>query len=93
MQVAPKAAALFLLGEELKSRRLFHAFQSIGLDDGDFQPHLDSAMLHLVGLDESDATFNRYCALMDHRAKKIKACRHSIAKQAFKAYQQLRQLR
>jgi hypothetical protein len=86
-------ACLFLIGEELKSRTLFRAFHSIGLDDCFFQPHLDSIILRMVGLDSSDATFARYNDIMDKRAEKIEACRESIAKQAFKAYHELRQLR
>jgi hypothetical protein len=84
---------LYLIGEELKSRTLFRAFHRIGLDDCYFQPHLDSAILRLVGLDASDDTFGRYDDIMDRRAKKIDACRDAIAKQALKAYFELRQLR
>ena len=86
-------ACLFLIGEELKSRTLFRALHSIGLDDCYFQPHLDSLILRMVGLDSSDQTFALYEAIMDKRTQKIQACRKSIAKQALKAYNELRQLR
>jgi hypothetical protein len=81
------------LGEELKSRALFKGFQTVGLDDCYLQPHLDSLILRLIGLDTSDETFARYEQIMDKRCNKMEACRESITRQALKAYQELRQLR
>jgi DNA-binding transcriptional regulator PaaX len=39
------AHIVFLIGEELKSRRFFSTLQKMGLDDSYYQPHLDEAIL------------------------------------------------
>jgi len=84
---------LFLIGEELKSRRLFETLHQIGVDDCYFQPHLDSLILRSMGLDISDDTFNRYADIMDKRALKIEPDQKSITKQALKAYRELIELK
>lgn len=82
---------LFLIKEELKSRKLFHALHEVGLDDCYFQPHLDSLILRSVGLDDgTDETFSIYDDIIERRSKKIEADNDSIMKQAFKAYQELK---
>jgi hypothetical protein len=82
--------ALYLIKEELKSRKLFHALHEAGLDDCYFQPHLDSLILRSIGLDDgSDETFNIYDNIIEKRSKKIEACHNSIMKQAFKVYHEL----
>ena len=83
-------STLFLIGEELKSRKLFHALHQVGIDDCYFQPSLDKLILQYVGMDDHrNETFAVYNAIMDKRSKKIEADRDSIAKQAFKAYMDL----
>jgi hypothetical protein len=83
--------SLYLIKEELKSRKLFHALHEVGLDDCYFQPHLDSLILRSVGLDDgTDETFSVYENIIEKRSKKIKADYDSITKQAFKAYQELK---
>jgi len=84
---------LFLIGEELKSRRLFDTLHQIGVEDCDFQPHLDSLILRSIGLDISDDTFNRYAEIMDKRALKMEPDPKSITKQALKAYSELMALK
>lgn len=82
--------SLYLIKEELKSRKLFHALHEAGLDDCYFQPHLDSLILKSVGLDDgTDETFSLYDNIIEKRSKKIEADYDSIMKQAFKAYQEL----
>jgi hypothetical protein len=82
---------LYLIREELKSRRLFQALHEVGLDDCYFQPHLDSLILRSIGLDDgTDDTFSVYENIIEKRSKKIKADYDSITKQAFKAYQELK---
>lgn len=50
---------LYLIKEELKSRKLFQAFHTVGLDDCYLQPHQDSLILRSVGIDDgSDETFD-----------------------------------
>lgn len=83
--------SLYLIKEELKSRKLFHALHEVGLDDCYFQPHLDSLILRSVVLDDgTDETFSIYDDIIERRSKKIEADNDSIMKQAFKAYQELK---
>ncbi|HWA34210.1 MAG TPA: hypothetical protein VG737_08780 [Cyclobacteriaceae bacterium] len=80
-------SVLFLLREELKSRKLFHALHIAGLDDCFFQPHLDGLITRTIGLyDGKDETFNAYDEIMDRRSKKIEEHNESVMKQAMKAY-------
>src|SRR6187551_2974535 len=81
--------SLYLIKEELKSRKFFHVLQEAGLDDCYFQPHLDSLILQSMGLDDSDETFNIYHSMMNRRSKKIEATQDSIMKQALKLYCEL----
>jgi hypothetical protein len=81
---------LFLIKEELKSRKLFHALHEVGLDDCYFQPHLDILILQSVGMDdETDETFNIYHDIIRKRSMKIEADQNSIMKQALKVYMEL----
>lgn len=85
---------LYLIGEELKSRRLFHALHKIGIDDCYFQVHLDSLILSQIGLDDGrDDTFHLYTDIMDKRCKKIAADRESVMKQALRVYHELLQVK
>lgn len=82
--------SLYLIREELKSRKLFHALHEVGLDDCYFQPHLDSLILRSVGMDDgTDETFNIYFDIIEKRSKKIEADNDSTMKQALKAYHEL----
>lgn len=80
---------LYLIGEELKCRKLFWALQQAGIDDCYFQPHLDSLILRGLGMDSSDETYEVYSRIMERRSKKIEADRKSITKQSLKVYQEL----
>ena len=81
----------FLIKEELKSRKLFHALHEVGLDDCYFQPHLDSLILRSVGLDDgADETFAMYDTIIEKRSRKIEADNDSIMKQALKVYLELK---
>jgi hypothetical protein len=81
---------LYLIKEELKSRKLFHALHEAGLDDCYFQPHLDVLILRSVGMDdETDETFNIYHDIIRKRSMKIEADQNSIMKQALKVYMEL----
>ncbi|RAW01090.1 hypothetical protein [Pseudochryseolinea flava] len=85
---------LFLIKEELKSRKIFHALYDIGIDDCYFQPHLDSLIMGSIGLDDgSDKTFESYTDILDRRSRKIEADNDSIMKQALKAYHELMTLK
>jgi hypothetical protein len=79
--------ALYLIREELKSRKLFNILHKAGLDDCDYQPHLDRLILATVGLDdESDEVFDFYNRIMEKRCKKIHSDKQSVVKQALKVY-------
>lgn len=81
---------LCLIKEELKSRKLFHALHSAGIDDCYFQPHLDTLIMQRIGLcDGTDETFRIYDEIIDRRSQKIEADNDSIMKQALKVYHEL----
>lgn len=82
--------SIYLIREELKSRRLFHALRAVGLNDCCFQPHLDSLILQSIDMDDgSDETFALYDNIMARRSHKIDADHESLMKQALKAYHEL----
>ncbi len=83
-------AMLYLIREELKIRKLFHALHQAGIDDCYFQHHLDSPILVGIGWEDySDDLFNRYSAIMEKHSKKIEADPDSIVKRALKVYVEL----
>ncbi len=85
---------LFLIKEELKSRRFFFGLHSVGLDDIYLRPNLDRLILKYTGLnDGTDETFAFYNGIMDKRAMKIDADNDSIMKQALKVYTDLEEER
>src|SRR4051812_27176335 len=86
--------ALFLIKEELKTRKLFRALHQVGLDDCYYQPHLDALILQSVGVyDGTDETFGVYTEIMDRRSKKIGMDNELIVGQALKAYMELKRLK
>lgn len=85
---------IYLIKEELKSRKFFHALGKAGLDDCFFEVNLDSLILYNLGLSEhTDETFRKYDAIMDQRSGKVKANLNSVMKQAHKAYHELLELK
>lgn len=81
---------LFLIKEELKSRRFFEGLHSAGIDDVYLQPHLDRLILKSVGLDDgTDETGELYFEIMERRAKKVEDHNDSIVSQALKVYMEL----
>lgn len=87
-------SALYLIREELKSRKFFRTLQQAGLHDCYFQPHLDSLILRSLDLDDdSDKVFDAYYDIIEHRSRKIEADNDTIMKQALKVYMELKQLK
>lgn len=81
---------LFLIREELKSRRFFDGLHRVGLDDIHLQPHLDRLILKSIGLDDgTDATDQFYFELVERRSKKIGTDNDSVVLQALKVYMEL----
>lgn len=86
--------SLYLIREELKMRKLFHALHQVGLDDCYFRPHLDSLILRSIGLDDgTDETFIIYDDIVEKRSKKIQADHNTIMKQALKVYMELMEVK
>jgi len=82
--------SLYLIREEMKSRKFFHTLQHAGLDDCYYQPHLDTLILQSIRFDDgSDETYNVYDAIIEKRSRKIEADNDSIMKQALKVYNEL----
>ncbi len=84
--------SLYLIREELKSRRFFNTLQKMGLDDCYFKPQLDELIVRKLNLEDSDAIFNQYMVIMDHRSRKISTDQESATRQAIKAYYELKAL-
>ena len=81
---------LFLIGEELKSRKFFNTLQDLGLDDSWYQPHLDEAILTCLGLnDNTNETFDFYYAVMNEHAALIDKSPASVEEQARVVYVKL----
>jgi hypothetical protein len=85
---------LYLIKEELKSRKFFRTLQEAGLHDCYFQPHLDSLILRSLDLDDdSDKVFDAYYDIIEHRSRKIEADNDTIMKQALKVYMELKRIK
>jgi hypothetical protein len=81
---------LFLIGEELKSRKFFDGLRNLDLAGCYYQPHLEKLILVSVGLDEeSDENIDFYCALIAHHCQKIETDSETITHQAFNVYIEL----
>jgi hypothetical protein len=81
---------LFLIGEELKSRKFFSTLQDLGLDDSWYQPHLDEAILTCLDLnDNTNEIFDYYYATMNEHAALIDKSAASIEEQARVVYVKL----
>lgn len=86
----PSALTLYLLREELKSRKFFSGLQRLGLDYCFYQPHLDKPILAAVGFEEpSDEVYNFYFKLIEKRSRKIREDEESITRQARRVYRRL----
>jgi hypothetical protein len=81
----PVQTVLFLIREELKSRKLFHTLNKAGITNCYFQPHLDELILDSLGIE----TFATYTIIFDKRSRKIEADNDSVMKQALKVYHEL----
>jgi hypothetical protein len=81
---------IFLIREELKSRKHFNTLHQLGLTECHYQPHLDSLILETLGIDaSSDETFEVYDSIIEKRSNKIEPTNDSVMKQAMKAYHEL----
>jgi len=80
---------LYLIREELKTRKFFNTLREAGIEDVFLQPDLGTLILNNIGLDDgTDETFYFYSDLMDASSKSIKD--HETIKQlAIHVYQAL----
>lgn len=86
----PSELTLYLLREELKSRKFFSGLQKLGLDYCFYQPHLDKPILAAAGFeDPSDEVYNFYFKLIEKRSRKIREDEEVITKQARKVWKEL----
>lgn len=86
----PSALTLYLIREELKSRKFFSGLQKLGLDYCFYQPHLDKPILAAVGFDDpSDELYKFYFKLIEKRSRKIGEDEESISRQARRVYEEL----
>lgn len=85
---------LFLIREELKSRKLFRILHKAGFDNGHYQPCLDSLILESIGIERlNDETLTAYTTILEKRSRRISEDGESVMKQALKVYQELQELR
>lgn len=81
---------LYLIKEELKSRKFFNSLRESGLDDCHYQPHLDELIMASVGLDDdSNETFDFYYNTIEEYSEKIVPGESSAVEQAFNVYLEL----
>jgi hypothetical protein len=81
---------LYLIREELKSEKLFHIINDLGMGDCPYQPHLAKAILAQLNLDDgSDEIYNFYYQLIQKCCTKIQGDQKSLMKQTMKVYVEL----
>lgn len=81
---------IFLIEQQLKTRRFFDDLEHIGLGHYDFEPNLDHLILRNMDLDDgSDKTYAQYARILDKHSKQLKPDRDEIQKQAGDMYRKL----
>lgn len=81
---------LYLIMEELKSRKFFNTLRTVGLDDAFYQADLSGPILNAFGLtDESNETMDGYYRIMEKYAEGVTNENGMMVKQAMKAYGEL----
>ena len=81
---------LYLIREELKSRRMFQALHEIGLDDCFYQADFSTLILDSVGLgDESNETSDFYFSVMEKHSQKVEPDERAITQRSLMAYTEL----
>jgi hypothetical protein len=78
---------LFLIKEELKSRKFFNSLSKLGLDNSYYQPNLDELIMqHIELTDQSNETYDFYYAIMEKYSMHIEPNEESVMQQAFQVY-------
>ena len=79
--------SLYLISEELKSRKFFNGLLDLGLDNCYYQPNLDKLIMASVGLhDDADETFDFYYHVIEKHSKLITTSKESVTQQALEVY-------
>ncbi len=74
-----ESLVVYLIGEELKSRKFFRVLGEAGLEDCPYQPHLDPVIMRLLGLDDNDdEVVDWYDEIMEKMAQKIEPDRKAV---------------
>ncbi|RAV99671.1 hypothetical protein DQQ10_18935 [Pseudochryseolinea flava] len=85
-----KSITIYLIEQQLKSKRFFDDVESIGLGCYDFQPNLDHLILKNLALDDgSDNTFELYSQVMHKHSQLLKPNFKAIHNRSRKAYSDL----
>ena len=81
---------ILLIGEELKSRKLFNLLDKVGLDDCFFQVHLDIIIMDCQGMDDgTDEIYELYDVIIEKHARRILDSKTSAERHARKVCQEL----
>ena len=89
-----KQVTIYLIEQQLKSKRFFDDLESIGLGPYDFEPNLDHLILKNVELDDgTDKTYMRYSKVLDKHSEQLKPEFRAIQRQAVKMYIELMTLK
>lgn len=85
-----KQVTIYLIEQQLKTRRFFDDLERIGLGPYDFEPNLDHLILKNIGLDDgTDKTYNQYTKILDKHSRQMKPEFKAIQHQAARMYNEL----
>ena len=86
-EITQTQLTLYLITEELKTRKLFNGLLDLGLDNCPYQPNLDKLIMAYVGLpDDVDNAFDFYYDVIEKHSKLITANKESATQQALEVY-------
>jgi hypothetical protein len=81
---------LFLIREQLKSRRFFNAMRSLGVGESIGEVHLEALILHMMEIDDgSDEVINFFSMLLDKHSQEFDEDLDTLDKSAVVVYSQL----
>lgn len=81
---------LFLIQEDLKSRKIFNGLRNLDLDGCHYESDLGNLILKYAGFEEvTDAVYDLYYDLLNRCAENMKADNASVSQKAFEVYMEL----
>lgn len=88
--ITKKQETIYLIEQQLKTRRFYDDLDDIGLGHYDFEPNVDHLILKNLSLDDGlDKTYKYYARIIDKHSKLLKPDRWQIRKQALRTYEKL----